>query len=394
MLSQRGPSAARQRYVRYYATRTSHRSFLDASGAKEDETRRMHEALPLSILPGVAEATNLVHILPDDVLYTIFMLCCDSPKDILDDCSSLFSLDTSRAPWTLSYVCQRWRSVVLNIPQVWAAIYLRFYRTTGARLLKLQISRARHCPLILRLSLNPHHPSIQHCQAHPYLRVLTRPILEKVVILRTNYTLPAFRDCLPKLQSLHITSGTDNEGLGALPCIRTLVTENDCCIPGGIDLEKLENYRIRCASLKVVLPILSRMTSLVSLDITFYSPNFAFPFPETDGGAISLPALQTLALFDVVGNGATKTLLLALHMPRLERLELMFGRFCQMLLPSAWDGLGEMTMLREFYLSTVQAMDQGMCEEDQQAVKEFLKLMPHVRETATIDEGRRCEKMP
>ncbi|KAF9029332.1 hypothetical protein BDZ89DRAFT_933125, partial [Hymenopellis radicata] len=65
------------------------------------------------------DAKSLLHpirSLPTELMSEIFSHCV--PRGYVDE-GCLDSLDPRLAPWTLSHVCYRWRSLALSSPQLW-----------------------------------------------------------------------------------------------------------------------------------------------------------------------------------------------------------------------------------------------------------------------------------
>lgn len=367
--------AARNRYIQYYTTYTSLRTFSAHGLALHYPAPFPHGAIPNEPLP---VRNGNVHILPEDILYEIFIRCCPSPAEIMNDSDPLSSLDTTTMPWSLSYVCLRWREVALRISQVWAVVNLDFHGIySDKRLLDLQLSY----PLSVRLCINPHN-AIAMSLAHPYLQAFTPCVLARLRHFRTTYVPPclALRDALPSLASLHITCKA-LDVFGTLPSLTSLVTENGHWISEGLVPFNLRFYRVNCLSLHSIFPVLTAAYNLETLDVSFQSAVASFPgFPVPSEEIIILPYLRTLIIFDPVGLGAAKALLMSLKMPRLDRLSLMFGRFCNLNLPVAGD-MDAMDTVKELYISTVHI---SPMKDDEDRLEAFLELVPSVKEVVRI----------
>ncbi|KAF8871803.1 hypothetical protein CPB85DRAFT_1445327 [Mucidula mucida] len=74
----------------------------------------------------LADARSLVHpmrALPITLMMTIFSYCVPTWDTALSE-GEVTSLDPALAPWTLSFVCRRWRDIVLSSPQLWTYLEL------------------------------------------------------------------------------------------------------------------------------------------------------------------------------------------------------------------------------------------------------------------------------
>lgn len=99
--------------------------------------------------------------LPTEVLARIF-----SHPDLVQPRKQM-SLQTSQPPWTLTYVCRRWRLIALNLPEIWSYIDVRGYGHFHASvralssndervlhlhgLLRTLVARSQDHPLTIRL---------------------------------------------------------------------------------------------------------------------------------------------------------------------------------------------------------------------------------------------------
>ncbi|KAJ7277982.1 hypothetical protein C8J57DRAFT_1126537, partial [Mycena rebaudengoi] len=84
---------------------------------------------------------------PYDVLSEIFSWTLPSPAG-----GKFYSTDISLSPWLLSYVCRRWRNLVVSLPALWSNIRIENIDIPLLPLLNLQLDRSASCPLTLKFS--------------------------------------------------------------------------------------------------------------------------------------------------------------------------------------------------------------------------------------------------
>lgn len=124
---------------------------------------------------------NPVRSLPQDILATIFEWCMTLWDDVVVSYEEYDSIGPRNPMWTLSYVCCRWRDIILASPRMWSFICLDMYEYKGillARLLSklgLQIQRSGNVEMDVALFDAPenddYHPS---CVLEPLLYSTTR----------------------------------------------------------------------------------------------------------------------------------------------------------------------------------------------------------------------------
>lgn len=94
---------------------------------------------------------NPFRYIPDDIILTIFEWCCSSDQ-------GADSLSSSRAPWTLSHVSRRWRTLAISAPCLWTDVDIAFQhidtsipneRESLAFKLDLYLSRSAQCDLFV-----------------------------------------------------------------------------------------------------------------------------------------------------------------------------------------------------------------------------------------------------
>ncbi|KAJ7590692.1 hypothetical protein C8J56DRAFT_539752 [Mycena floridula] len=107
--------------------------------------------------------TQIIRRIPSEVLAEIFFLA-QAPvpnSSKTNRLATISSLDTRKAPWTISQVCRRWRSIALNFPSIWNRIVL--------------VQRSKEKPLSsMLLGLQLH-----RCGTHPLSVVLATQCTEK-----------------------------------------------------------------------------------------------------------------------------------------------------------------------------------------------------------------------
>lgn len=97
---------------------------------------------------------NPLRSIPDDILLAIFQWSSSSDSHGLD------SMSSSRAPWTLSHVCRRWRNLSISSPRLWTNINInsrdlktstRHERDRMSFKLDLHVRRSAECDLFVRV---------------------------------------------------------------------------------------------------------------------------------------------------------------------------------------------------------------------------------------------------
>ncbi|KAK7448072.1 hypothetical protein VKT23_013828 [Stygiomarasmius scandens] len=152
--------------------------------------------------------------LPSDVLAEIFTIVKQMDCDSTEHCSSQPHLTLDKAPWSLSYVCSRWRSLSLAMPLLWRNVIANFscsLKRGITLLLGLQLQRSGNVPLDVTLEHLPIfkaddniHPAlailVQHASRWRRL-IVTVPNVNALDVL--GQTIPF----LPSLQFLNISCG-------------------------------------------------------------------------------------------------------------------------------------------------------------------------------------------
>ncbi|PBK64205.1 hypothetical protein ARMSODRAFT_962378, partial [Armillaria solidipes] len=82
----------------------------------------------------ISDAKSLLHPvrrLPDDVLRSVFRSCTESPDQVfnwdvvvLQPKIDIESVQPNQSPWTVSCVCQQWRTVAIHTAELWSFISL------------------------------------------------------------------------------------------------------------------------------------------------------------------------------------------------------------------------------------------------------------------------------
>ncbi|KAF8908814.1 hypothetical protein CPB85DRAFT_1308843 [Mucidula mucida] len=139
-----------------------------------DEQRRASQEIARS-----KRLLNPIRRLPTEILSTIFLYCSQPDRSTFlvnghepvdEDDPSLDSLDPSNMPWVLTYVCSRWRQIVINASELWVYLRLQFdryddhLRYLGA--LVKYLSRAG------KRGIQVHLESTKDIAVHPLLTVL------------------------------------------------------------------------------------------------------------------------------------------------------------------------------------------------------------------------------
>ncbi|KAL0570988.1 hypothetical protein V5O48_010973 [Marasmius crinis-equi] len=121
------------------------------------------------LLPAYKRALNPLRLLPHEILVQIFGFCVDEDVDIGDrmrnthrgkDCPS--TLDTRKCPWVLAQVCRRWRDLVISLAVLWTCIDVNWKENLSGgvldscmeRRLSLALQRSRDRPLSVSWSQN------------------------------------------------------------------------------------------------------------------------------------------------------------------------------------------------------------------------------------------------
>ncbi|KAJ7573019.1 hypothetical protein C8J56DRAFT_985339 [Mycena floridula] len=99
-----------------------------------------------------------IRILPNDVLCEIFGSCVED----VSVSRLLRGHRLNQAPWTLTYICDRWRAVTLSYPHIWSEITVQLAEQNQDRLAKVigcQLRRSGTQLLSIRLHYGPDVPT-------------------------------------------------------------------------------------------------------------------------------------------------------------------------------------------------------------------------------------------
>ncbi|KAK0439298.1 uncharacterized protein EV420DRAFT_1584419 [Desarmillaria tabescens] len=168
-----------------------------------------------------------VRRLPPDILHSI---CLETIPSSLDIMSPNFefsdSLNTRSSPWTISQVCRRWRSTVVNSPELWSSTSLvnatQSLLMTASGLIKprsnlqsmfllgIRLQRSQSFPLTLSLW------SASDVSQHPFLALISihAYALQNLRIHVPVRSLVAFSGCRGRLERLeHLILESNDESL-------------------------------------------------------------------------------------------------------------------------------------------------------------------------------------
>ncbi|KAF8906431.1 hypothetical protein CPB85DRAFT_1563413 [Mucidula mucida] len=137
---------------------------IDGLNERIDQVEELLEVLlqtRIRAKADLADARSLIHpmrALPNTLMTTIFSYCVPTWATALSE-GEVTSLDPALAPWTLSFVCRRWRDIVLSSPELWTYLELDIddhqVHITPRQLaykMTLFIERSKGLPLFFHLS--------------------------------------------------------------------------------------------------------------------------------------------------------------------------------------------------------------------------------------------------
>ncbi|KAK0438951.1 hypothetical protein EV421DRAFT_2021031 [Armillaria borealis] len=290
----------------------------------------------------ISDAKSLLHPtrrLPDDVLRAVFRACTKSADEAFDATLILTvdieSVQPNQSPWTVSCVCQHWRTVAIHTGELWSLIELDLdngpedEELAKNRVFRLGLSlfRSNGHDLSIRLYGKKSVPGV--C---PILQILlpTAPYWKRLSVFLPLASFRHFSACkgfLNRLDTLYI-SGVESEidafhidAFQLAPSLRAVGTSRTLtpfCIPSlGVTTfisggPNMTTYR----SLKR-LPRVQKLT--------------LFCWDHIDEAAlaepISLPSVTFLHLFHLSGTGAPLSITnmySRLILPSLRHLEITF----------------------------------------------------------------------
>ncbi|KAF5337333.1 hypothetical protein D9611_002958 [Ephemerocybe angulata] len=100
--------------------------------------------------------------LPDEILRTIFSHCLPTPARFSEDpFDNQAYMSATQAPMLLTFICQRWRQIALDCPELWqrapitispSAHHFTDWDLAASQLAQLWLSRARNRPVAISIS--------------------------------------------------------------------------------------------------------------------------------------------------------------------------------------------------------------------------------------------------
>ncbi|KAF9030562.1 hypothetical protein BDZ89DRAFT_1037892 [Hymenopellis radicata] len=228
------------------------------------------------VLNSAKKITHPLRSVPNEILCLIFAQCVDY------DARARNSLYTDQAPWTLSYVCSRWRRLVLSFPFLWTRPCFDFtiYGPIGGvhrqmvYLMTLYIERSRALPLDITVQVMNDwigHYALRHIIQATTARwksaVLDLPLSE--ILLFKGCTFPLLESV--KIQSRHpaIANGQDVDVFLSMPLLRsiTITSESSLALYSALmPWSQIVEYDCEHHAFSVEnLDVLRQMTSLRSL---------------------------------------------------------------------------------------------------------------------------------
>ncbi|KIY66767.1 hypothetical protein CYLTODRAFT_491181, partial [Cylindrobasidium torrendii FP15055 ss-10] len=300
-----------------------------------------------------------IHDLPTEVLYEIFLFCVPGP--IVFDCM------TCRGPWTLTFVCRRWREAAIGLPDLWSRLRLKAVERRRHDFVMLCIERTGNAPIhfnvynvrnavldVIRASA--HRLATLEISGGPRevfrLGVLPpTPILQRLSIRYSTYDtnplsganiLQIVTDC-PGVRSL--TVSLSDRMLSRVPRMRALPVQWHLLHDMDIDLHSDSDGILRvlepCQGLQMLR--LEGSNSIEDDDVISMNPITMpsltwlaltdFEEPSTLFGYMRCPALRTLVIH---GAGADNVLaLLNTSKCALQTLEFLSAESLDM--DSGWD---------------------------------------------------------
>ncbi|KAK0442278.1 uncharacterized protein EV420DRAFT_1079745 [Desarmillaria tabescens] len=195
----------------------------------------------------ISDAKALVHPvrdLPDDVLRAIFRACTRpvdeafnrSFREIVHPSIGIESIQPDQSPWTLSHVCQQWRTVAIHTAELWSLIELNLDERPKDKVLArnrvfrlgLQLFRANGRDLSVRL-----HGRNGVANVSPILQILlpTAQYWKRLSVFLPLNSFQHFSVCkgsLNRLDTLYIGGPSDfrdwgvNDAFQFIPNLRLL----------------------------------------------------------------------------------------------------------------------------------------------------------------------------
>ncbi|KAF9030529.1 hypothetical protein BDZ89DRAFT_1064539 [Hymenopellis radicata] len=229
------------------------------------------------VLKSAKKITHPLRSVPNEILCLIFAQCVDY------DARARNSLYTDQAPWTLSYVCSRWRRLVLSFPSLWTRPCFDFtiYGPIGGvhrqmvYLMTLYIERSRALPLDITVQVMNDwigHYALRHIIQATTARwksaVLDLPLSE--ILLFKGCTFPLLESV--KIQSRHpaiAANEQDVDVFSSVPLLRSItITSESSLILQSVLMPWNQIVQYNCehhAFYTENLDVLRQMTSLRSL---------------------------------------------------------------------------------------------------------------------------------
>ncbi|KAF5337304.1 hypothetical protein D9611_002933 [Ephemerocybe angulata] len=127
--------------------------------------------------------------LPNEILCAIFSHCLPTPARFLEDSFDIQAcMSATQAPMLLTFICQRWRQIALDSPELWQRVPITFPPSklpsltdvdkfklavqNASQLATLWLSRARNRPVAISISLL--YPMAGRTQSDKFLAFITR----------------------------------------------------------------------------------------------------------------------------------------------------------------------------------------------------------------------------
>ncbi|KAF9018274.1 hypothetical protein BDZ89DRAFT_1073975 [Hymenopellis radicata] len=277
-----------------------------------------------------------VRSIPSEILFEIFAHCVATWHNPDPGGRCWDSLHPGFPPWSLSQVCQRWRTAVLSSPELWSYLELQFQTHRGhisrlqcAAKVSLWLERCADFPISLRLVSRTKFK----LRTHPVLPVLrgSMKTWARVKVRMPTRTIQCFSgNSLPLLRFLYVDKYVETKTdvqvdvFSSAPNLRTFESST---AEAGV----LQHLLIPSVQLTSVVfhhdfhewnvPHLRVMTNLTMLELTAHEL-----YNEGEDGTIFLPELSRLCLFEgnTAETGALKALFGGLCVPNLDMLELRF----------------------------------------------------------------------
>ncbi len=290
-----------------------------------------------SVLQTVKAIAHPIRSIPSEILSMIFAQCVGA--HLSESRYKKDSLSTECAPWYLSYVCQRWRNLVLSSPSLWSSLSFSFplYKDKPHRqvlyLATLHLERSSRLPLSVELIADE---TPQFCN-HPLSFVIEATTMrwETVVfdcllpILRffAGYPFPLLETVITGYQFFDDDEerGTQITTLFSLPKLsRLIAATDDLFYMVQMPWTRLVFYQSDFHAFQEKhFKALRQMTSLRSLTVTLDNEG-AISAPDI----VILPRLKDLQI--CIEDSAALTVIdgfmASLSMPSLQQLHLDYDR--------------------------------------------------------------------